>query len=82
MHFLKSVNEEVSSNNKDDDATIMDAVPNISHVASRYVLHRLHVNVQFSVIEKYAINENRSIHNLYGSIPQKCFVGDISEGTG
>ena len=71
MPFLKKFNDELSSNNKDDIAIIMSEGTKLSYVVSHYALHRLRANVNFSAIEKkYAVNENRSIHHLYGSGPQ------------
>ena len=52
LPFLKNVNKEVSSNNKDEFATMTDVVPNLSYAISHYSSHRLHANVQFSAIEK------------------------------
>ena len=52
MPFLKNTNEEVSSNNRYEVATVMDAVPKLSYVVSHYGSHCLHANVQFSAIEK------------------------------
>ena len=52
MPFLESVNEEVSSNNRDEVATMMDAVPKRSYVVSHYASHLLRANVQFYAIEK------------------------------
>ena len=60
----------------------MDAVPKISDMVTHYASHRLLSNVHFSSIEEYAVNENRSIHHLYGSGPQLFFADEISGGTG
>ena len=50
--LLKNVNEEVSSNKKDEVATMVAAVPNISYAVTHYASHFLCANVQFSAIEK------------------------------
>ena len=52
LPFLNNVNEEVSSYHKDEVATMMDAVPNISDLATHFASHRLRANAQFSDIEK------------------------------
>ena len=50
--FNENVNEEVSSINKDEVATMMAVVPKLSYAVSHYSSHSLHANVQFSTIEK------------------------------
>ena len=52
MHFLKNVNEEVSSNNKDEVATTMATVPKLSYAVSHYASHSLRAIVQYFAIEK------------------------------
>ena len=52
LPLLKNVNDEVSSNNKDEVATMMAAVPNLLDTITNYASHRLRSNVQFSAIEK------------------------------
>ena len=51
LPFLKNINEEVSSYNKDEFLIMMAAVTNLSYEVSQYASHRLHANVQFSAIE-------------------------------
>ena len=50
--FPENFNEEVSSNNKDEVATMMAAVPKLSYTFLHYASHRLRTNIQFSAIEK------------------------------
>ena len=50
--FLKNANEEISLNNRDEVATMMDAVPNISYEVSHCTSHRLRTNVHFFAIEE------------------------------
>ena len=52
LTFLKNGNEEVSSNHKDDVATMVAAVPKLSYAVSHYASHHLFSNVQFPDIEK------------------------------
>ena len=52
LPFLNNVNDEVSSNRRDEVATMIAAMPNISDAVTRYASHRLCANVQFSAIEK------------------------------
>ena len=50
---------------------MMSEVPELSHSVTHYASHRQCANVQFpAILKKYAVNKNRSIHHLYGSIPQ------------
>ena len=49
--LLKNVNE-ITSNNKDEVATMMAAVPELSYAVSHYASHSWRANVQFSDIEK------------------------------
>ena len=60
----------------------MAAVPKISCAVSHYASHCLLTNVQFSTIEKYAVNANISIHNLYGSRQQQKIADEIKGGKG
>ena len=50
--LLNNGNYELSSNKKDEVATIMAAVPNLSDTATHHASHRLCSNVQFYAIEK------------------------------
>ena len=50
--FLENVNEEVSSNNKHNVATNMEAVPKLSNVVTHCASNFLRANVQFFAIEK------------------------------
>ena len=52
LPFLKNINDEVSSDNKDEVANMMAAVPKLSYAVSHYSSRRLRVNVQFLAIEK------------------------------
>ena len=72
--YPENVNEEISPNNKDEVETMMNAVPKLLYVVSHCDSHCLHANVQTSSIVNYLVNENRSIHNLYGSRPQTFFL--------
>ena len=48
--FLNNVNYEVSSNEKDEVASMMAAVPKLSNAVTHYASHHLRANVQFSAI--------------------------------
>ena len=52
LPFLEKLNEEVSSNKKDEVATMMAAVPMPSYAISHYASHSLRANVQFYAIAK------------------------------
>ena len=52
LPFLKTFNEEVSLNNKCKAATMMAAVPNLSHAISHFASHSLCANVKFYAIKK------------------------------
>ena len=50
------MNEEVSSNDKDEVSTMMDAVLRLSYAVSHYTSHLLCANVQFSAIENIMLS--------------------------
>ena len=52
LPLLNNVNDEVSSNHKDEVSTMMTAVPNQSYAVTHYASHHRRSNVQFSAIEK------------------------------
>ena len=79
LTLLKNVNYEVSYNDKDEVESMMYAVPKLSNYVTHYTSHRLCSNVQFYAIEKYSVNENISIHCLYGYRPQaEGFLDKVS----
>ena len=81
--FPEKFNEEVSSNNKDEVATMMAAVPKISYAVSHYSSHCLLANVQFSSIEKFMQSMKTDPSIIY-MVPdhKKKFADEILGGTG
>ena len=76
LPFLENVNEEVSSNNKDEVETMIPAVPKISYSVTQYDSHCLRTNVQFSAMEKLC-SQWKQIHSSFiwfNTTNKKCHV--------
>ena len=59
--FLNNVNDEVSSNHKDEVESRMAAAPKLSNDSTHYASHCLRANVQFAAIEKLC-SQRKQIH--------------------
>ena len=83
LPFLSNVNDLVSSDEKDEVETMMDAIPKISKAVTNYVSHRLCEISIFPNGCNYSVNEDRTIHCLHDSIPQvEGAADDISQSSG
>ena len=80
--FNENVNEEVSSNNKDEVATMMAAAPKLSYAVSHYASHRLRSDVQFSAIEKIMQSMKTDPSIIYMVTDQFILADEILRGTG
>ena len=83
MPFLKNTNEEVSSNNRYEVATVMDAVPKLSYAISHYASNCLCINVQFYDIEKI-MQSMKTYPSIIYMVPdhKQKNADEISGGTG
>ena len=55
LSFLNNGTDEISSNDMDEDESMMAAVHKLSNSVMNYASHCLHANMQFYVIDKLFI---------------------------
>ena len=82
MNSLNNVNEEVSSDTKDEVETMISEVPKLSYAVSHYASHCLRANMQFSAIEKNIQSMKKYLSIIYMVPDHNFVVYEISGGTG